>query len=283
MTLLAVALAFAALVIVVHTVFQLAHLALISTGHPWYMAQLRARSAQHLTQLGHRPEAFTQRLRRHVMSTFNVPFSAADREYRLRERIAGLHRQVSAHPPEVARQEWMQATGALARLTGHEVPAGIEEHVRQEVAAAMAAHPGQLSGAAAPTSTDLDILARLRMRTGQVAWLLRRPSVEARPPLAFVLGPLADLLDHAGRGTTVGLFIGLSMALALKDPLATPVAAVPLVGTLAGALGYSLRLAVVLEPERPWRAAAKALAWLVLALVLFTFLAWRLMSGAPLS
>lgn len=58
----------------------------------------------------------------------------------------------------------------------------------------------------------------------------------------YLLPLMRDFVDYAGRGTTIGLFIGFTIALILGDPFGLVVTVIPVVGAIIGAISCLVRI-----------------------------------------
>lgn len=66
--------------------------------------------------------------------------------------------------------------------------------------------------------------------------------VKKRWQSGYLLLLMRDFVDYAGRGTTIGLFIGFTIALILGDPFGLVVTVIPVVGAIIGAISCLVRI-----------------------------------------
>lgn len=66
--------------------------------------------------------------------------------------------------------------------------------------------------------------------------------VKKRWQSGYLLPQMRDFIDYAGRGTTIGLFIGFTIALILGDPFGLLITVISVVGAIIGAISCLVRI-----------------------------------------
>lgn len=69
--------------------------------------------------------------------------------------------------------------------------------------------------------------------------------VKKRWQSGYLLLLMRDFVDYAGRGTTIGLFIGFTIALIQGDPFGLVITVIPVVGAIIGAISCLVRIDLV--------------------------------------
>ena len=66
--------------------------------------------------------------------------------------------------------------------------------------------------------------------------------IKARWQVGYFTPLIREFIDYAGRGTTIGLFIGFTIALIQGEPFGVLTTAIPVVGAILGASSYLVYL-----------------------------------------
>lgn len=104
----------------------------------------------------------------------------------------------------------------------------------------------------AQNESAAESVIRLSKPLGFWKWVgLLRSTEDGWTPFRPVLITLGQLLDFVGRGTTVGVLVGLSIALLQGSTLESYASTLPLIGGITGGFAYGWVLVSALEPQHP--------------------------------
>lgn len=215
-----------------------------ATGYSWYQASAQEYVATILNKHGYSKETswesakrFGRGVRRRVWKNANEAVNEAlDDDFQ--EKVQHFLGLVDGNPSSRAEKQCAEAIDQLVMLTGYD-PNYEPSHIVDYELGMLKKVLGHFEDADEITRDEVLNLIDSKIFTGKFQWILNYLQKE------YFASPFKEFLDYAGRGTTVGVFVGFSIALSLKDPFGVVATSIPIVGAILGASLYSIKLGLV--------------------------------------
>lgn len=211
-----------------------------ATGYSWYQASAQEYVATILNKHGYSKETswesakrFGRGVRRQVWQNVN---EALDDDFQ--EKVQDFFSLVDGNPSSRAEKQCAEAINQLVMLTGYD-PNYEPSHIVSYELAKLKEGLGHFEDADEITRDEVLALIDSKNFIGKCRWIYTYLQKE------YFASPFKEFLDYAGRGTTIGVFIGFSIALFLKDPFGVVATSIPIVGSILGASLYSIKLGLV--------------------------------------
>lgn len=230
----------AGIILVSAVIFRILLMIADATGYSWYQASAQEYVATILNKHGYLKETswesvkrFGRGVRRRVWQNVN---EALDDDFQ--EKVQHFLSLVDGNPSSRAEKQCAEAINQLVILTGYDPnyePSRIVDYELAKLKEAL----GHFEDADEITRDEVLNLIDSKNFTGKFQWILNYLQKE------YFASPFKEFLDYAGRGTTVGVFVGFSIALSLKDPFGVVATSIPIVGAILGASLYSIKLGLV--------------------------------------
>lgn len=237
--------AFTSLLLIIAIACSIFDIVLESTGYYWYVAARREIIANILNGAGISRESKIERAKRSIKSGAKIFFSPMFHPFRLRppkdadneftDKVQEFLKQAEETSSSNAQIRCIDSLAQLKEMTNHNP----KHDPSREVYLSLRNFCSQIEGikCANPISRD-DILCLIKEESA----LVKYSWIKKRWQPGYFLPLIRDFIDYAGRGTTIGLFIGFTIALIQQDPFGVVTTAIPIVGAIIGAISFLVKL-----------------------------------------
>lgn len=234
-----------ALALVASTVGLIFLMVLEATGYYWYAAARREIIANLLKEFGIFRESRVESLKRFgkvvIKNTaFNIShpfhlFPPKDVDNEFKDKVQHFLKWVEKRPSSIAQSHCIDSLAQLEKMTGltpkydpfREIYLSLRDFCSEIE---------EIKYADFISYDDILNLIKEESILTKYSW------VKKRWQSGYLLPLMRDFVDYAGRGTTIGLFIGFTIALILGDPFGLVVTVIPVVGAIIGAISCLVRI-----------------------------------------
>lgn len=234
-----------ALALVVATVWIIFLMVLESTGYFWYAAARREMIASILNKFGISRESKFESFKRFGKASiknavFNIShpfhlFPPKDVDNEFKDKVQHFLKWVEKKPSSTAQSHCIDSLAQLEKMTGitpkydpfKEVYLSLKDFCSEVE---------EMKYADFVSYDDILNLIKKENILVKYSW------VKKRWQSGYLLILMRDFVDYAGRGTTIGLFIGFTIALILGDPFGLVITIIPVVGAIVGAISCLVRI-----------------------------------------
>lgn len=234
-----------ALALVALTVGLIFLMVLEATGYYWYAAARREIIANLLKEFGIFRESRVESLKRFgkvvIKNTaFNIShpfhlFPPKDLDNEFKDKVQHFLKWAEKRPSSTAQSHCIDSLAQLEKMTGitpkydpfGEVYLSLRDFCFEIE---------EIKYADFVSYDDVLNLIKEESILTKYSW------VKKRWQSGYLLLLMRDFVDYAGRGTTIGLFIGFTIALILGDPFGLVVTVIPVVGAIIGAISCLVRI-----------------------------------------
>lgn len=231
-------LVFATLCLIFRMVFE-------STGYYWYAAARKEIIASILNKFGISRESKVEYLKRFGKASiknavFNIShpfhlFPPKDVDNEFKDKVQHFLKRVENEPSSITQIHCIDSLAQLEKMTGltpkydpfREVYLSLRDFCSEIE---------EIKYADFISYDDILNLVKEENILAKYSW------VKKRWQSGYLLLLMRDFVDYAGRGTTIGLFIGFTIALILGDPFGLVVTVIPVVGAIIGAISCLVRI-----------------------------------------
>lgn len=234
-----------ALALVASTVGLIFLMVLESTGYFWYAAARREMIASILNKFGISRESKVEYLKRFGKSSiknaaFNIShpfhlFPPKDIDNEFKDKVQHFLKWVEKRPSSTAQSHCIDSLAQLEKMTGL-TP---KYDPFREVYLSLRDFCSEIEEIKYADFVSYDDVLNL---IKEESILTRYSWVKKRWQSGYLLPLMRDFVDYAGRGTTIGLFIGFTIALILGDPFGLVITVIPVVGAIIGAISCLVRI-----------------------------------------
>lgn len=234
-----------ALALVALTVGLIFLMVLESTGYFWYATARKEMIASILNEFGISRESKFEYLKRFGKASiknaaFNIShpfhlFPPKDVDNEFKDKVQHFLKWVEKRPSSTAQSHCIDSLAQLEKMTG---PTPKYDPFR-EVYLSLRDFCSEIEEIKYADFVSYDDVLNLIKEESILAkyfW------VKKRWQSGYLLPLMRDFVDYAGRGTTIGLFIGFIIALILGDPFGLVVTVIPVVGAIIGAISCLVRI-----------------------------------------
>lgn len=233
------------LVLVVANVVLIFRVILESTGYLWYAAARREIIANLLKEFGIYRESRVESLKRFgkvvIKNTaFNIShpfhlFPPKDVDNEFKDKVQNFLKCTEKTPSSIAQSHCIDSLAQLEKMTGitpkydpfGEVYLSLRDFCSEIE---------EIKYADFVSYDDVLSLIKEESILTKYSW------VKKRWQSGYLLPQMRDFIDYAGRGTTIGLFIGFTIALILGDPFGLLITVISVVGAIIGAISCLVRI-----------------------------------------
>ncbi len=237
-----------ALALVASTVGLIFLMVLESTGYYWYAAARREIIANLLKEFGISRESRVESLKRFgkvvIKNTaFNIShpfhlFPPKDVDNEFKDKVQNFLKCTEKTPSSIAQSHCIDSLAQLEKMTGitpkydpfGEVYLSLRDFCSEIE---------EIKYADFVSYDDILNLIKEENILAKYSW------VKKRWQSGYLLLLMRDFVDYAGRGTTIGLFIGFAIALIQGDPFGLVITVIPVVGAIIGAISCLVRIDLV--------------------------------------
>ena len=234
-----------ALALVASTVGLIFLMVLESTGYFWYAAARREMIANLLKEFGISRESRVESLKRFgkvvIKNTaFNIShpfhlFPPKDVDNEFKDKVQNFLKCTEKTPSSIAQSHCIDSLAQLEKMTGitpkydpfGEVYLSLRDFCSEIE---------EIKYADFVSYDDVLSLIKEESILTKYSW------VKKRWQSGYLLPQMRDFIDYAGRGTTIGLFIGFTIALILGDPFGLLITVISVVGAIIGAISCLVRI-----------------------------------------
>lgn len=234
-----------ALALVALTVGLIFLMVLESTGYFWYATARKEMIASILNEFGISRESKFEYLKRFGKASiknaaFNIShpfhlFPPKDVDNEFKDKVQHFLKWVEKRPSSTAQSHCIDSLAQLEKMTGltpkydpfREVYLSLRDFCSEIE---------EIKYADFVSYDDVLNLIKEESILAKYFW------VKKRWQSGYLLPLMRDFVDYAGRGTTIGLFIGFIIALILGDPFGLVVTVIPVVGAIIGAISCLVRI-----------------------------------------
>lgn len=234
-----------ALALVALTVGLIFLMVLESTGYFWYATARKEMIASILNEFGISRESKFEYLKRFGKASiknaaFNIShpfhlFPPKDVDNEFKDKVQHFLKWVEKRPSSTAQSHCIDSLAQLEKMTGltpkydpfREVYLSLRDFCSEIE---------EIKYADFVSYDDVLNLIKEESILAKYFW------VKKRWQSGYLLLLMRDFVDYAGRGTTIGLFIGFTIALILGDPFGLVVTVIPVVGAIIGAISCLVRI-----------------------------------------
>lgn len=234
-----------ALALVASTVGLIFLMVLESTGYYWYAAARREIIANLLKEFGISRESRVESLKRFgkvvIKNTaFNIShpfhlFPPKDVDNEFKDKVQNFLKCTEKTPSSIAQSHCIDSLAQLEKMTGITPkydPFG-------EVYLSLRDFCSEIEEIKYADFVSYDDVLNL---IKEESILTKYSWVKKRWQSGYLLPQMRDFVDYAGRGTTIGLFIGFTIALILGDPFGLLITVISVVGAIIGAISCLVRI-----------------------------------------
>ena len=233
------------LLLVFATLCLIFRMVLESTGYYWYAAARREIIASILNNFGISRESRVESIKRFgkvvIKNTaFNIShpfhlFPPKDVDNEFKDKVQHFLKWVEKEPSSTAQSHCIDSLAQLEKMTGL-TP---KYDPFREVYLSLRDFCSEIEGIKYADFVSYDDVLNL---IKEESILTRYSWVKKRWQSGYLLPLMRDFVDYAGRGTTIGLFIGFTIALILGDPFGLVITVIPVVGAIIGAISCLVRI-----------------------------------------
>lgn len=233
------------LLLVFATLCLIFRMVLESTGYYWYATARREIIANLLKEFGISRESRVEFLKRFgkvvIKNTaFNIShpfhlFPPKDVDNEFKDKVQYFLKWVEKEPSSTAQSHCIDSLAQLEKMTGL-TP---KYDPFREVYLSLRDFCSDVEGIKYADFVSYDDVLNL---IKEESILTRYSWVKKRWQSGYLLPLMRDFVDYAGRGTTIGLFIGFTIALILGDPFGLVITVIPVVGAIIGAISCLVRI-----------------------------------------
>ncbi|WP_313968892.1 hypothetical protein [uncultured Rothia sp.] len=233
------------LLLVFATLCLIFRMVLESTGYYWYSAARREIIANLLKEFGISRESRVESLKRFgkvvIKNTaFNIShpfhlFPPKDVDNEFKDKVQHFLKWVEKEPSSTAQSHCIDSLAQLEKMTGL-TP---KYDPFREVYLSLRDFCSEIEGIKCADFVSYDDVLNL---IKEESILTRYSWVKKHWQSGYLLPLMRDFVDYAGRGTTIGLFIGFTIALILGDPFGLVITVIPVVGAIIGAISCLVRI-----------------------------------------
>ncbi len=234
-----------ALALVASTVGLIFLMVLESTGYFWYAAARREIIANLLKEFGISRESRVESLKRFGKvviknAAFNIShplhlFPPKDVDNEFKDKVQYFLKWAEKRPSSTAQSHCIDSLAQLEKMTGitpkYDPFGEVYLSLRN-----FCSEVEEIKYADFVSYDDILNLIKEENILAKYSW------VKKRWQSGYLLLLMRDFVDYAGRGTTIGLFIGFTIALILGDPFGLVVTVIPVVGAIIGAISCLVRI-----------------------------------------
>lgn len=234
-----------ALALVASTVGLIFLMVLEATGYYWYAAARREIIANLLKEFGIFRESRVESLKRFgkvvIKNTaFNIShpfhlFPPKDVDNEFKDKVQHFLKWAEKRPSSTAQSHCIDSLAQLEKMTGITPkydPFG-------EVYLSLRDFCSEIEEIKYADFVSYDDVLNL---IKEESILIKYFWVKKRWQSGYLLPQMRDFIDYAGRGTTIGLFIGFTIALILGDPFGLLITVISVVGAIIGAISCLVRI-----------------------------------------
>ena len=233
------------LLLVFATLCLIFRMVLESTGYYWYAAARREIIANLLKEFGISRESRVESLKRfgkvvikniafNISHPFHL-FPPKDVDNEFKDKVQYFLKWVEKEPSSTAQSHCIDSLAQLEKMTGL-TP---KYDPFREVYLSLRDFCSDVEGIKYADFVSYDDVLNL---IKEESILTRYSWVKKRWQSGYLLPLMRDFVDYAGRGTTIGLFIGFTIALILGDPFGLVITVIPVVGAIIGAISCLVRI-----------------------------------------
>lgn len=234
-----------ALLLVFATLCLIFRMVLESTGYSWYATARREIIANLLKEFGISRESRVESLKRFgkvvIKNTvFNIShpfhlFPPKDVDNEFKDKVQHFLKWVEKEPSSIAQSYCIDSLAQLEKMTSL-TP---KYDPFREVYLSLRDFCSEIEEIKYADFISYDDVLNL---VKEESILTRYSWVKKRWQSGYLLPLMRDFVDYAGRGTTIGLFIGFTIALILGDPFGLVITVIPVVGAIIGAISCLVRI-----------------------------------------
>ena len=237
--------AFTSLILIIAIACSIFDIVLGSTGYYWYATARREIIADILKKFGISRESKIEYFKRSMKSSIKIILSQIfhplrllppkDAENEFIDRVQRFLKQVEETSSSNAQIRCINSLAQLKEMTGH-IP---KNDPSREVYLSLknfCSEIEELKHANFISHDDILYLIKEESVPIKYSW------IKERWQSGYFLPLIRDFIDYAGRGTTVGVFIGFTIALIQDDPFGVVTTAIPIVGAIIGAISFLINL-----------------------------------------
>lgn len=216
-----------------------------STGYFWYAAARREMIASILNKFGISRESKFEYFKRFGKASmknavFNIShplhlFPPKDVDNEFKDKVQHFLKWVEKRPSATAQSHCIDSLAQLEKMTGitpkYDPFGEVYLSLRN-----FCSEVEEMKYADFVTYDDILNLIKEGNILAKYSW------VKKRWQSGYLLLLMRDFVDYAGRGTTIGLFIGFTIALILGDPFGLLITVIPVVGAIIGAISCLVRI-----------------------------------------
>lgn len=234
-----------ALALVASTVGLIFLMVLEATGYYWYAAARREIIANLLKEFGIFRESRVESLKRFGKvvinnTAFNIShpfhlFPPKDVDNEFKDKVQHFLKWAEKRPSSTAQSHCIDSLAQLEKMTGITPkydPFG-------EVYLSLRDFCSEIEEIKYADFVSYDDVLNL---IKEESILTKYFWVKKRWQSGYLLPQMRDFIDYAGRGTTIGLFIGFTIALILGDPFGLLITVISVVGAIIGAISCLVRI-----------------------------------------
>ncbi|WP_315432455.1 hypothetical protein [uncultured Rothia sp.] len=236
------------LVLVVANVFLIFRVILESTGYYWYAAARREIIANLLKEFGISRESRVESLKRFgkvvIKNTaFNIShpfhlFPPKDVDNEFKDKVQNFLKCTEKTSSYVEQSHCIDSLAQLEKMTGL-TP---KRDPYREVYISLRDFCSEIAEIKYANSVSYDDILNLIKEENII---VKYYWVKKRWQSGYLFSQMRDFIDYAGRGTTIGLFIGFTIALIQRDPFGLVTTVLPVVGAIVGAISYSIKIDLI--------------------------------------
>lgn len=233
------------LLLVFATLCLIFRMVLESTGYYWYAAARREIIASILNNFGISRESRVESIKRFgkvvIKNTaFNIShpfhlFPPKDVDNEFKDKVQHFLKWVEKEPSSTAQSHCIDSLAQLEKMTCL-TP---KYDPFREVYLSLRDFCSEIEGIKYADFVSYDDVLNL---IKEESILTRYSWVKKRWQSGYLLPLMRDFVDYAGRGTTIGLFIGFTIALILGDPFGLVITVIPVVGAIIRAISCLVRI-----------------------------------------
>lgn len=234
-----------ALALVASTVGLIFLMVLESTGYYWYAAARKEIIASILNKFGIYRESKFESFKRFGKASirnaaFNIShplhlFPPKDVDNEFKDKVQHFLKWAEKRPSSTAQSHCIDSLAQLEKMTGL-TP---KYDPFREVYLSLRDFCSEIEEIKYADFISYDEILNLIKKESILA---KCSWVKKRWQSGYLLPLMRDFVDYAGRGTTIGLFIGFTIALILGDPFGLVVTVIPVVGAIIGAISCLVRI-----------------------------------------
>lgn len=237
--------AFTSLILIIAIACSIFDIVLESTGYYWYVAARREIVANMLNGMGISRESKIERAKRSIKSGSKIVFSrmirplqilpSKDADNEFNDKVQEFLKQAEETSSSNAQIRCIDSLVQLKEMTGR----APKHDPSREVYLSLKNFCSEIEGIKFANLISRDDILFLIKEEGL---LVKYSWIKERWQPGYFLPLIRDFIDYAGRGTTIGLFIGFTIALIQQDPFGVVTTAIPIVGAIIGAISFLVKL-----------------------------------------